>query len=221
MHLTTSEILFVLGVAAVWLALGIPVYMVMRRLIVRSAESPTRSFLFTLVCGALVAPGLIGFGHPPPIPVPGAAVLGPAYLWYALQGHGGSDGFAMAYINLAAWAGMTACIAFGELWRHRRRVLAAAIRWKIPAIGIATVILMFFVLNGPVGEPVRLPGRVIACGPQPHWLTRIKTQSCAAELADYSIVSFAEPDLSVYGRMVTILRYQRRLMGTYDVVVKG
>jgi hypothetical protein len=211
------EILVVLGLAAVWLAMAIPIYRILRRLIVRGAESPARSALFTLICGALAAPGLLSLGHPPPIPVPGAAVLGPAYLWWALQGHGGSDSLTMVYINLASWALVTASIGLGELWRFRRRVLATATRWVIPGICVAAAMALFFVLNGPVGEPARLNARVIACGPQPHWLTRIKTQSCAAELEDYSIVSFAESDIGVYGRMVTILRFQRRFVGTHDI----
>jgi hypothetical protein len=210
-HLTTGEILFVLGLTAVWLAVGIPIYRILRKVIVRGTVSPMRSVLFTLICGALAAPGLLSLGHPPPVPVPGAAVLGPAYFWHALQGHGGEDGFTVAYINLASWAVVTACIALGELWRFRRRVLAAARRWAVPAIGVLAAIAVFFALNGPVGEPARLAARVIACD----------AKSCAAELEDYSIVAFPESDRSVYGRTVTILRYQRRFMGTHDVVVKG
>jgi hypothetical protein len=149
-------------------------------------------------------------------------VFGPLYLIAALRGQGGSDSFPLAYINLASWAVVTACIGLGEAWRFHRRILAAATRWVVPGICFAAAIALFLVLNGPVGEPARLPARVIACGPQPHWLTRVRTQGCAAELEDYSIVSFAEPDyLNVYGRTVTILRYQRRFMGTYDLVVKG
>ena len=212
---------FVLGLTAVWLVVAIPIYRILRRALVRDTGSLTRSFLFTLLCGALAAPGLIGFGHPPPIPVPGAVVLGPLYLIAALRGQGGEDGFTIAYINFGSWAVVTACIGFGELVRFRRRILAAATRWVVPGICVLAAVAAFFALNGPVGEPSRFRARVIACGPQPHWLTRVRTQSCAAELDDYSIVSFAEPDLSVYGRTVTILRFQRRFVGSYDVVVKG
>src|ERR1700741_4267656 len=108
MYLTASDWFFVLGPVAVWLVVAIPIYRLLRRSMVREPASPARSAPFTLVCGASVAPGLIGFGHPPPIAVPGAAVFGPAYLWYALQGHGGSDGVILAHINLGSWALVTA-----------------------------------------------------------------------------------------------------------------
>ena len=142
------------------------------------------------------------------------------------------------YANLASWALVTACIGLGELWRLRSRTylvreaatrfardVASGLRtgkprWVIPGACIAAAIAAFFVLNGPVGEPARTPARVIACGPHVNWLTRIKTRYCAAQLGDGSIYSFEEPDPSVYGRTITILRYQRRFAGTHDVVQK-
>ena len=80
-------------IAVVWLAAAIAIYKLLRRLIVGSPGSAARRVLFTLVCGTIVAPGLLSFGHPPPIPSPGAAPLGLAYLSELLRGHRSEDSF--------------------------------------------------------------------------------------------------------------------------------
>lgn len=225
-YLSTGEILFLSVAAAGLLAVAVPVYIVLRRLIVRGEKSLPRSVVFTLVCGAIVAPGFLNFGHPPPIPCPGGVLLGLFYLWHGLRGQWGGDVLLTAYFNLGIWALVTACIGLGELWRRRRRTYffirerAVWPRVLVFAICVAAVAAAFLAVNGPVGEPVRLQGRVIACGPQPHWLTRIERPSCAAELSDGSIHSFEEADRSVYGRAVTVLRFQRRFAGTHEVLVK-
>ena len=211
-----ADFLLVAGGLLVWLAAAIPAYRILRRLIVRGAESFPRAAVFTLLGGALIAPGLLSLGHPPPIPSPGGALLGLLYLSQAMQGQGGSDAVPMTYINLGSWALVTACIGLGESWRLRRNR-----RFVFSVLGVVAAMLLFLALNGPVGEPARLEGRVIACGPQPHWLTRAANPSCAAELSDGSIHSFAETDLRVYGRPVTVLRYQRRFVGTHVVLVKS
>ena len=161
-----------------------------------------RSAIFTLVCGAIVAPGILNFGHPPPIPSPGGALLGLVYLWYGLRGHGSGDLLLTAYLNLGSWALVTACIGLGESWRSRRRMVAfiRQPRFIVAAAGVLAAVAAFLALNGPVGEPVRLQGRVIACGPQPHWLTRVNRPACVAELSDGSIHSFEETNLAIYGR---------------------
>jgi hypothetical protein len=237
------ETLFVLGilglVVGIWLVLAIPIYKGLRAAIVRSAGSFTKRALFTIACGIVVAPGLLSLGHPPPIPFPGAALIGLAYLSQILRGQRSEDSFVMAYANLASWAVVTACIGIGELWRLRRRAylirelaftfarnFAAGLktgrpRWVIPGTCIAAAILALLVLNGPVGEPTRTQGRVIACGPHPHWLTRINTLSCAVELSDGSIYFFKELDHGDYDHGVTMLRFQRRFVGTHHAVLKN
>jgi hypothetical protein len=234
------EILFVLGlIAIVWLVVAIPIYKTLRTVIVRNSESVTRRFLFIIICGTIVAPGLLSLGHPPPIPSPGAALLGLVYLSQILRGQTSEDSFFFAYGNLASWTVVTACIGISELWRLRQKAYlireAAVIftrdviaglrtgkpKWVIPGVCIAAAIPAFFVVNGPVGEPTRRQGRVIACGPHVHWLTRIETPFCSAELSDGSFYSFQEPDyFNRYGHVVTILRFQRRFVGTHDVVLK-
>lgn len=230
---------FVLGlITVIWLAAAIPIYKKLRAVIVRKPGSVVRRALFTLVCGTIVAPGLVGFGHPPPMPFPGAALLGFAYLSQIFWGQTGEDGFAMAYINFGSWAVATACIGLGELWRLRSqaylireaavgfaRNVAAGLKtgkpgWVIPGVCFVAAIPVFFALNGPVGEPARTQARVIACAPHVHWLIRTRTPYCYAELGDGSIYPFQESDPGVYGRIVTILRFQRRFLGTYDLVLK-
>lgn len=237
MLLTNSQIIFVLGLTAFWLVVAIPIYRILRAVIVRDPASLTRRVLFTLVCGTVVAPGLVGV-HPPPIPFPGAAVLGFVYLSQVLRGPAHTDNFYMAFANLASWAVVTACIGIGELWRLRRqayvvknalaafpRNVAAGLRtgeprWPRPTALLMAAIPVFLLLNGPVGEPVRMQGRVIVCGPQIHWLTRIETPGCGAELSDGLIYSFRESDYGIYGHTITILRFRRRFVGTHDVVLK-
>ncbi len=222
-------------VTLVWIAAMIPVGKLLRRLIVRDSGSLTRRVLFTLTCGTIVAPGLVGFGHPPPIPFPGAALIGLVYLSQILRGRTSEDLFPMTYANLGSWIAVTACIGLSELWKLRRVIREGAIgfarnvtaglktgkpRWVIPGVCVVAAIPVFFVLNGPVGEPTRSQARVLGCGPHVHWLTRIKTQYCVAEVSDGTIYPFQESDLSVYGRAVTVLHFQRRFFGTHDVVQK-
>lgn len=95
---------------AIWLVTVIPVYKVLRRWMVRDSVSDARRFIFTIVCGTIVAPGIFGLGHPPPLPFPGAALLFPLYLVIA----GGEDGYFFAIANLASWLGVTACIMILE-----------------------------------------------------------------------------------------------------------
>jgi len=233
-----NSILILILIPIAWLIVAVLLYVILRKTIVRDSTSLARRVLFTFVSGTILAPGLLSAGHPPPIPFPGAAPIGLIYLSQVLNGPRNEDSFLAAYINLASWFAVTACIGLGELWRLRRQayrlrdggahllrdiytgVSVGKPKWVIPALSLCAIVLIFFVLNGPVGEPVRRQGRVIACGPHVHWLTRIATPYCGAQLDDGSIYSFAESDLNVYDHIVTISRFRRRFIGTYDVVQK-
>ncbi len=104
--------IFVVIGLVIWIITVIPVYRLLRSWIVRDSVSWARRILFALVCGTLVAPGILGLGHPPPVPFPGAVLLFPLY--FIIGGHG-EDGYFFAFANLFSWLGVTGCFMLMEL----------------------------------------------------------------------------------------------------------
>ncbi len=107
--------MFIVYGLVIWLVTVVPVYRLLRRWIVRDSSSDARRFVFALVCGTIVAPGLIALGHPPLLPFPGAALLAPPFLI-----RGGQDGYVLGVANLASWLSVTTCIMIAEGMKPNR-----------------------------------------------------------------------------------------------------
>jgi len=110
-----SDILSIAGIAVFWFITAIVIYKVLRIVMVGDIPSLMKCAKFVFVCGNVITPGLLSGGHPPPIPVPGAALLlGLAGL---VRGGGGEEGSFFIWANLGSWIIVTTCIALVEVFR--------------------------------------------------------------------------------------------------------
>ncbi len=95
--------LFALIGLVIWLLTVAPLYRGLRSLV--RLNTGIKRLMFSVVCGTILAPGLLGLGHPPPLPFPGAALL--FFLYMRMSG---DDGDFFSTVNFASWAIVTTFI---------------------------------------------------------------------------------------------------------------
>lgn len=106
---------FLIGLSVLWLLFAIPAHTTLRKVMISAHSSVVERMFFVLISSAMLAPGLLSGGHPPPIPVPmpfGAPLLG---LFAVLNGRHGESGSFFVIGNLVSWLVVTVIVGLIEL----------------------------------------------------------------------------------------------------------
>lgn len=106
---------YLAGIALFWLVLAIPTYTVLRRMMLSAQSSLAARGFFVFISGAVIGPGFLSLGHPPPIPIPFMAML--FALTRLVSGGTGEDAPFFLAANLVSWLGVTGIIGLIELVR--------------------------------------------------------------------------------------------------------